>query len=76
MLRIGEKQELTVVKEVNFGVYLAEGSAEKDRVLLPKKEVEENVAIGTALEVFLYKDSQDRMIATRRQEHRLSAWRL
>lgn len=67
MLRIGEKQELTVVKEVNFGVYLAEGAAEKDRVLLPKKEVDESVKIGTPLEIFLYKDSQDRLIATRRQ---------
>lgn len=67
MLKIGEKQELTVVKEVNFGVYLAEKKEDKDRVLLPKKEVDESVSVGAALEVFLYKDSQDRMIATRRQ---------
>ena len=67
MLRIGEKQELCVVKEVNFGVYLAEEAASKDRVLLPKKEVEEGTAIGDTLTVFLYKDSSDRLIATRRE---------
>lgn len=67
MLRIGEKQELCVVKEVNFGVYLAEEASSKDRVLLPKKEVEEGTAIGDTLTVFLYKDSSDRLIATRRE---------
>ncbi len=67
MLRIGEKQELTVVKEVAFGVYLAEDKEAQERVLLPKKELDESVKIGSALEIFLYKDSQDRLIATRRQ---------
>lgn len=67
MLRIGEKQELTVVKEVNFGIYLAEEGAEKERVLLPKKEVDEGTKCGDRLSVFLYKDSSDRLIATRRQ---------
>lgn len=66
MLRIGEKQELTVVKEVAFGVYLAEEGDKENRVLLPKKEVDETVKIGSSLTVFLYKDSSDRMIATRR----------
>lgn len=67
MFRIGEKQELTVVKEVNFGIYLAENAADKERVLLPKKEVGEDAVPGAVLEVFLYKDSQDRIIATRRE---------
>lgn len=68
MLRIGEKQELTVVKKVDFGIYLADASEEKEeKVLLPKKEVSEETAVGDQLEVFLYRDSKDRLIATRRE---------
>lgn len=65
MIRLGEKQKLTVVKKVEFGVYLAE-SAEtaEDRVLLPTKQVPEGTGVGDVLEVFIYRDSQDRMIAT------------
>lgn len=67
MLRLGEKQELTVVKEVEFGVYLAEAMDSADKVLLPKKEVDENVKKGNTVTAFLYKDSSDRLIATRRE---------
>ena len=66
MLRIGEKQELTIIKKVDFGVYLAEKQGEEDKVLLPKKQVPEGSEIGDRLEVFLYKDSDDRLIATTR----------
>lgn len=61
MLKLGEKQVLTVVKSVDFGVYL--GSNE-ERVLLPKKQVPAGIEAGDPIEVFLYKDSSDRMIAT------------
>lgn len=67
MLRLGEKQELTVVKEVDFGVYLGEEADAKERVLLPKKEVDKGTKCKDRLTVFLYKDSNDRMIATRRE---------
>lgn len=67
MLKIGEKQELSVVKEVSFGIYLAEEGETKERVLLPKKEVEEGTKIGDKMTVFLYKDSSDRLIATKRE---------
>ena len=50
-----------VVKKVDFGVYLG---TEDERVLLPKKQVPSGVEIGDPVEVFLYKDSQDRLIAT------------
>ncbi len=65
MLRLGEKQELAIVKKVAFGVYLSdeEGS---ERVLLPGKEVPEGAGSGDLLKVFLYRDSSDRMIATMR----------
>ena len=65
MLRLGEKQKLTIVKQVEFGVYLAKSmEQQQDRVLLPKKQVPDGAAIGDELEVFLYKDSKDRLIAT------------
>ena len=66
MLQLGEKQKLKIVKKVDFGVYLSEEGSE-DRVLLPRKEVPEDAAIGDSLMVFLYKDSRDRLIATTRE---------
>ena len=69
MLELGKKQRLKVVKKVDFGVYLAEedGDKKEDRVLLPAKQVPEGAGPGTELEVFLYKDSSDRLIATTRE---------
>ncbi len=64
MMRLGEKQELIVVKKVEFGVYLAEHEEDGTRVLLPAKQVPEGTEIGDVLEVFLYRDSKDRMIST------------
>lgn len=69
MLQIGKRQLLTIVKKVEFGVYLAkEQEADpEEKVLLPRKEVPENAQPGDEIEVFLYRDSKDRMIATVRQ---------
>ena len=66
MFQLGRKQELVVVKTVDFGVYLGEdqNAGMDERVLLPKKQVPENCNIGAKIEVFLYKDSRDRLIAT------------
>ena len=61
MMKLGRRHMLTVVKTVDFGVYL--GSNE-ERVLLPKKQVPEGIEVGDPIEVFLYKDSEDRLIAT------------
>ena len=61
-----EEKELYVVKEVGFGIYLGEEENATEKVLLPKKEVPEGIKAGEILEVFLYKDSQDRLIATTR----------
>ena len=63
-MRLGEKQVLTVVKKVDFGVYLG---SDEERVLLPKKQVPEEIEVGDPVEVFLYKDSSDRMIATTKE---------
>ncbi len=68
MIKLGEKQKLTVVKQVEFGVYLAPSMEDvQEKVLLPVKQVPENVQIGDELEVFLYKDSKDRLIATTKE---------
>lgn len=61
MMKIGKKQVLTVVKKVDFGVYLG---SDDEKVLLPKKQVPEGIDLGDPVEVFLYKDSDDRLIAT------------
>lgn len=63
-MQLGKKQILTVVKMVDFGVYLADTEDPEDRVLLPKKQLRAGVRPGEQLEVFLYKDSRDRPIAT------------
>lgn len=63
-MKLGEKQKLLVVKKVEFGIYLAEHEADETRVLLPAKQVPGGIHIGEELEVFLYKDSKDRLIAT------------
>ncbi len=66
MLNLGKKQELFIVKEVEFGVYLGEtvNAPSEDRVLLPKKQVPQGLKVGDTITVFLYKDSKDRIIAT------------
>lgn len=63
-MQLGKKQLLTVVKIVDFGIYLADPDDPEDRVLLPKKQVRGGVRPGDQMEVFLYKDSRDRPIAT------------
>ena len=69
MFRLGEKQVLEIVKQVDFGVYLGtEANApSEERVLLPAKQVPEGAKPGDAIEVFIYKDSKDRFIATRNE---------
>lgn len=65
MLLLGQKQQLEVVKTVEFGVYLAEPNTDKEeRVLLPAKQVPTDAKVGSLVEVFVYRDSKDRMIAT------------
>lgn len=66
MIKLGEMQELEVAKKVDIGVYLKSEDNEKpeDRVLLPIKQVPADTKIGDKINVFVYKDSNDRIIAT------------
>ena len=63
-MRLGEFQELTYIKKVDFGIYLSDNTASEERVLLPAKQVPEGIKLGDRIKVFLYKDSKDRLIAT------------
>ena len=69
MLEVGTKQKLHIVKKQDFGVYLAEqaDAPREERVLLPAAQVPDGAGIGDALTVFLYRDSEDRLIATTRE---------
>ena len=66
---LGKKQVLKVVKKTDFGIYLGEdrNAPQNERVLLPSKQVPEGTKAGDEIEVFIYKDSQDRLIATTRE---------
>ena len=63
MLRLGERQTLKINEKKEFGVYLVSNEGE-EKVLLPIKQVPEDAGIGDDIEVFLYRDSNDRIIAT------------
>lgn len=61
----GKKQTLVMIKRVEFGIYLAETMKDaENKVLLPKKQVPAEMEVGDPIDVFLYKDSNDRPIAT------------
>ncbi len=61
----GKKQTLVMIKRVEFGIYLAETMKDtENKVLLPKKQVPADMEVGDPIDVFLYKDSNDRPIAT------------
>lgn len=65
MIEIGKIQTLVVTKESQFGVYLNEKPGMEDKsVLLPKGQVREGTQLGDSYEVFVYRDSKDRIIAT------------
>ena len=61
----GKKHTLVMIKRVEFGIYLAETMKDaENKVLLPKKQVPADMEVGDPIDVFLYKDSNDRPIAT------------
>ena len=62
MIEIGKLNTLRIVKEVDFGLYLDGG--EQGEILLPTRYVPEKYEIDEELEVFIYNDSEDRIIAT------------
>lgn len=69
MIKIGDYNKLKVVRKADFGLYL-EGKTERstDDILLPTASMEsKNIEVGDEIEVFIYRDSRDRMIATEKK---------
>lgn len=64
MVKVGEYNILKVIRLVEFGVYLDDG---KEGILLPKRYVPKGIKEGDELKVFIYHDSEDRLIATTQQ---------
>lgn len=64
MINLGKWQTLSVVRSKDFGVYLNDNDKDGEAVLLPRKQVPEDLKVGDEIEVFIYKDSEDRLIAT------------
>lgn len=71
MIKIGEYNELKVARKSDFGLFLdAETGKTSDDVLLPIKDIKDKeVNIGDVLNVFIYRDSKDRPIATLREPY-------
>ena len=71
MIELGKIQNLYIDHKTDFGVYLCDHIREKDEedscVLLPGKQVPRGADVGDVVEVFVYKDSRDRLIATTRK---------
>lgn len=61
MAKIGQINHLQIVKEVDFGVYL--NGEHLGEILLPKRQVPEDARLNQWLDVFIYLDSQDRLVA-------------
>jgi predicted RNA-binding protein (virulence factor B family) len=64
MIEVGNYNELNITRTVDFGVYLDDGA---DGILLPKRYVPANARVGDSVRVFIYHDSEDRLIATTQQ---------
>jgi len=60
-LRMGQYNRLKVIKSLDFGIYL---DGYEDEILMPTQYVPGNIEIGDFLDVFIYRDSEDRVIAT------------
>lgn len=67
MIQLGKTQALEIIKQTDFGFYLSDPASDTPKaetILLPKNQVKEGMKVGDQLTVFVYKDSEDRPIAT------------
>ncbi len=69
MLRVGQFNNLAVIKEVDFGYYLDSEDDQWGEILLPSNQAPGDCSVGDCLDVFIYFDSEDRIIATTRRPH-------
>ncbi len=61
MIRIGDYNEMEVLKRLDHGIYLG---IDKEEILMPTKWVPEGTKIGSMMTAFVFRDSDDRLIAT------------
>lgn len=64
MINLGEYQELIIKRFTSVGAFLNVENSKEEDILLPKAQIPKDVKIGDTIEVFIYKDSKDRIIAT------------
>ncbi len=69
MVEVGKYNELEVLKELDFGIYLGDGTVE---ILMPTKWIPKETKIGDVLNVFVFRDSSDRLIATTVQPYAIA----
>jgi predicted RNA-binding protein (virulence factor B family) len=62
MIKIGKQQKLKVMRFAEQGLYLVDD--ENDEVLLPNRYITDNMPVYAEVDVFIYKDSEDRLVAT------------
>lgn len=67
MLELGKVQNLKIDRFTSVGVYLVDDQGGEESVLLPNKEVTDEMEVGDIIRVFLYKDFMDRLTATLRR---------
>lgn len=67
MIELGMKQTLEIKRFTSVGAYLNTEDGFEDDILLPKKEITEDMEVGQKLDVFVYRDAEDRMITTTRE---------
>ncbi|MBC3795478.1 S1 RNA-binding domain-containing protein [Acetobacterium tundrae] len=67
MIEVGKVQTLKIERITAIGAYLSDGNDEMNAILLPEKEVPKTARVNDEMEVFVYRDSQDRFISTTRR---------
>ena len=66
MANIGERAQLTILRESSPGFFL-DSQGELGEILLPRNETDQKCGVGDSVDVFIYCDSEDRPIATMKQ---------
>jgi uncharacterized protein len=65
MIELGKVQKMEVIRDTKIGVYLnSKDDSNDEDVLLPKNQVPQDIEVGDEIEVFIYRDSEDRIIST------------
>jgi predicted RNA-binding protein (virulence factor B family) len=67
MAELGKRNQLTVLREATPGIYLDGG--DRGDILLPRRYVTDRMIPGDIVDVFVYRDSEDRLVATTETPH-------